>query len=252
MAKEPARKKNPTFMSPKGTSVYPKLNAPDYGTEDFPKPDGEYSTKLRMSKEEAEAFVNKKVKQKDGSLVSLRDLHDQAMASAQEQFDELDKAAKKKLEQKKITEVTAHPLYQEVFDKETGDETGDVEFKFKKKASGTNKKTGKKWESRPDLFDAKGNKLGKNVNIWGGSTLKVNFEAAPFLVNGTWTAGVSLYLNAAQVIDLVTNGSRDASGYGFEQEEGYEYDPEDYREDDEEKSEGSSGDNTPADDEDDF
>ncbi|QWK78593.1 hypothetical protein [Ochrobactrum sp. BTU1] len=244
-------KKNPKFMSPKGTAVYPKLTEPDYGTAEYPKPDGEYSVKLRMSKDEAEAFLD--TKGSDGR--TLRQVHEEAVEAAQVEFDKLDMAKKKKLEKQDIKGPKAHPIYSEVLDKETGEETGDVEFKFKKKASGVRKKDNKKWTAKPDLFDAKGNKLGKGVSIWGGSTLKVNFEASNFLVNGSWLVGLTLFLNAAQVIDLVSNGQRDASGYGFEAEEGYEYDPEDYREEDNSSSEGGSegnDDNGPADGDEDF
>ncbi|WP_079211876.1 hypothetical protein [Brucella pituitosa] len=244
MAKE-ARKKNPTFMSDKGTAVYPKLTTIDYGTKDYPKPDGEYSVKLRMSKDEAEDMLDRK--NKDG--VTLREIHAQAIEEGHTEFAKLPVASRKKL-----GSLTENPLYTEVYDKETEEPTGDVEFKFKRKASGT-RKDGKKWEAKPDLFDAKGRKLGKGVEIWGGSTLKVAFEASPYFVSGQGSAGLSLRLQASQVIDLVSNGQRDASGYGFEAEEGYEYDPEDYREDIEEKSEGGSegnDDNGPADGDEDF
>lgn len=238
------RKKNPTFMSDKGTAVYPKLTNIDYGTKEYPKPDGEYSVKLRMSKDEAEEMLDRK--NKDG--VTLREIHAQAIEEGQAEFAKLPVASRKKL-----GSLTENPLYTEVYDKETEEPTGDVEFKFKRKASGVNQKTKKKWEAKPDLFDAKGRKLGKGVEIWGGSTLKVAFEASPYFVSGQGSAGVSLRLQAAQVIDLISGGSRDASGYGFEEEEGYEYDPEDYREEDDDKSEGGSDDdNSPADGDDDF
>ncbi len=238
------RKKNPTFMSDKGTAVYPKLTAPDYGTKDYPKEGGEYSVKLRMSKDEAEEMLDRK--NKDG--VTLREVHEEAIRLGQEEFDKLPVANRKKLKS-----LTENPIYTEVYDKETEEPTGDVEFKFKRKASGT-RKDGKKWEAKPDLFDAKGRKLGKGVEIWGGSTLKVAYEASPYFVSGQGMAGVTLRLQAAQVIDLISGGSRDASGYGFEEEEGYEYDPEDYREEDDDKSEGGNGDddNSPADGDDDF
>jgi hypothetical protein len=35
-----------TMNTPKGTAKWPKLSEPDYGTKDYPKPDGEYSVKL--------------------------------------------------------------------------------------------------------------------------------------------------------------------------------------------------------------
>src|SRR6202035_3921169 len=53
--------KRVNFTSPKGTFVFPKLNDPDYGNNDYPKPDGEYSLKLRFKADapETKAFIAK-------------------------------------------------------------------------------------------------------------------------------------------------------------------------------------------------
>ena len=249
MAKE-ARKVNPKFRTGIATAVYPKLTEPDYGTKEHPDPEGKYKTKLRMSKEEAEALLDKKVKQKDDTVVSLREVHAQAIADGQIEFDKLPVGTRKKL-----GELKEQPLYSEVYDKETEEPTGEVEFLFKKTASGT-RKDGKKWTAKPDLFDAKGQLLGKGVAIWGGSKIKVNFEASSYFVAGQGMAGVSLRMNAVQIIELVSAGGRSASDYGFEEEDGFEYDPEDYKEEadgaSEGGSEGSAEDKTPADGDDDF
>ncbi|MEY9719299.1 hypothetical protein ABIA22_001789 [Sinorhizobium fredii] len=236
MAKE-AKKKLPQFTTPRGTFVYPKLTEPDYGTKDYPKPDGEYSLKLRMSREDAEAFVNRK--NKDG--VSVQSLYDDAMREAEAAFAELKVETRKKL-----GAVKPNELYTVLYDQETEEPTGEVEFKFKMKASGETKKgprAGTKWSRKPDLFDAKGRKIGGGVNIWGGSEGKVSFVGSPYFIPGTAAAGLRLMLGGVQVIELVSNGSRAADSYGFGQEEGFGYDPDEYRGEEEEGGDTSDSDN---------
>ncbi|MER8421835.1 hypothetical protein [Mesorhizobium sp. M1329] len=239
MAKD-TKKKLPQFTTPRGIFVYPKLTEPDYGTKDYPKPDGEYSLKFRLSLEDAEAFVDRKIKHGD-EMVSLQSLYNAAMQDAERQFAELKVESRKKL-----GSVKPNDLFTVLYDQETEEPTGEVEFKFKMKASGEFKqgpKAGKKWSRKPDLFDAKGRKIGNGVNIWGGSEGKVSFATREYFVAGTAAAGLTLMLGGVQVIELVTNGSRAANSYGFGEEEGYGYDPDDYRDEEsgEDKSdEGSS------------
>ncbi|MER8505666.1 hypothetical protein NKH91_05980 [Mesorhizobium sp. M0894] len=236
MAKD-TKKKLPQFTTPRGTFVYPKLSEPDYGTKDYPKPDGEYSLKLRMSQSDADLFIRRE--DKEGN--SIKSLYDAALQEAERLFAELKVETRKKLK-----EVKPNELFTVLYDKETEEPTGEVEFKFKMKASGEFKKgpkAGSRWNRKPDLFDAKGRKIGKGVNIWGGSEGKVSFAVRDYFVPGTAAAGLTLMLGAVQVIELVSEGSRAADSYGFGEEEGFGYDPDDYREDDagEDKSnEGSS------------
>lgn len=229
MAKNSKKQATFSYTTPRGVFVWPKIAEPDYGTKEFPKPDGEYSLKLRMPKTDAEAFVNRKVKF-DDRMVSLQELYDEAIREGERQFAEL------KVEQrKKLKEVQPQALYNEVYDQETEQPTGDVEFKFKRKASGEYKdgpKKGQKWHAKPDLFDARGKAIGKGVNIWGGSEGKVSGIARPYFVAGNAFCGLTLNLNAVQVIELVSNGTRSADSYGFGEEEGFGYDPDDYREED--------------------
>ncbi len=245
MAKE-ARKKLPNFTTPRGSFVYPKLTEPDFGTKEYPKPEGEYSLKLRLSQDDADAWLGRK--NKDG--VTLQDAYDEAMSEGEAAFDKLGVATRKKL-----GEIKKNDLYTVVYDEETEEPTGDVEFKFSMKASGEFKngpRAGKKWSRTPDLFDAKGKKIGKGVNIWGGSEGKVSFAASPYFIPGTGAAGLKLMLGGVQVIELVTNGSRSADSYGFDEEEGFGYDPDDYRTEDEgsDTSSEDGGDDTAAGEED--
>lgn len=53
-----------------------------------------------------------------------------------------------------------------------------------------------------------------------GSVIRVAFCCAPYFVEGQGMGGLSLYLNAVQIIRLNTSGERSASDYGFGAEEG--------------------------------
>ena len=197
--------KNPEFTSPRGIFRYPKLNEPDYGTDKFPKPDGEYSVRLILTEAEAEPLIEK-----------LQPLLDAAVAEGKEKFKELPVATRKKLK-----EITINDLCQVEYDPETEEATGNVIFKFAMKATGVTKDK-KAWSRKPVLFDAKGKKLTKPEPIWGGTEGKVSFEVRSYFIAGTGAVGLKLGLNAAQVIDLVSGGGRDAEGYGFGEEDGYE------------------------------
>lgn len=107
---------------------------------------------------------------------------------------------------------------QPVFDRETGDDTGLVEFKFKLKAK-VQKRDGTYYEQQPAVLDAKKTPLSKDVLIGNGSKVKVAFEPIPYVMSSTKKAGVSLRLKAVQVIDLVEYGNSASSV--FDEEDGY-------------------------------
>ncbi|MER8385228.1 hypothetical protein NKH14_06850 [Mesorhizobium sp. M1380] len=233
------KKQLPSFTSPRVVFVYPKLAEPDYGNKDFPKPDGEYSVKGKMSLATLEKFIA--TKNKDG--VSLNALYEEARRDAEKAFAELSVKTRKEFEKKNITGPVMNSLFETLYDKETEEETGEVCLKFTKKASGVVKKgprEGKKWTSAPDIYDARGKKMaGKLPNIWGGTEGKISFAASSYFIPGTAAAGLKLMLNGAQIIDLVSNGSRSADSHGFGEEEGYGYDPSEFA--DEDTGEDTSG-----------
>lgn len=197
--------KKQVFTSPKGIFRYPALAKPDFGNVAFPKPNGEYKVQLVVTPDVAEELLKK-----------IQPLFDKAVAEGEELFAKLPIASRKKLGQ-----LTINDLVSVIYDKETEEPTGDVFFKFSTAASGINAKK-EAWSRKIALFDAKGKPLAKAPDIWGGTVGKVSFEAAPYFVPGTGTAGLKLYLTAAQIIELVSGGSRGASEYGFGEEEGYE------------------------------
>lgn len=197
--------KRPTYTSPKGSFKYPSLSKPDFGNEKFPKPDGEFKTGLVVKREDAQEIIDK-----------LQPEWDAAIASAKVDFAKMPVPHRKK-----FGAVKEQPFYQEEFDPETEEETGNVIFNFKTKYKIIDKKTNEARFNKIGLFDAKGKPLAAGTAIYGGTVGKVAFQATPYFVAGQAMAGISLRLSAAQIIDLIGPGARSASAYGFGQEEGY-------------------------------
>lgn len=166
------------MLSPKGTAVYPHLNTPDTKFN----PDGEYKVTLRVSGDEGQTFA-----------AQLDELVAQAEADA------IEETGKKKVK-------LANPPY------EVDDETGDILVKFKSKASGTSRRTGEKWSRRIPLVDAQRNPC-PGAKVGGGSELIVAFE--PFIYyTASIGAGVSLRIQAVQVVTLQEWGSSASSLFG--------------------------------------
>ncbi len=108
--------------------------------------------------------------------------------------------------------------YSPVYDRETGDATGEIEFKFKLKAK-VNTRDGRTFEQKVAVVDAKRTPMTQEIAIGNGSDVKVAFEPMPYMVAGTKKVGVSLRLKAVQVIDLVEYGSPATSV--FDEEDGF-------------------------------
>lgn len=185
-----AQPKLEMLQTPAGIAIYPHLNKPDTRFN----PEGQYQVKLRIPSEEAKDLIA----QIDAVIA-----------------DEVAKA--KKENPKKAVKMATKP-YAVALDDE-GNETDEITFSFKAKAVLT-LKDGTKLPTSIKLFDSKGNAFPQEDIIWGGSKIKVAFNAAPF---NTAMAGIgaSLRIKAVQVIDLVTGGSGNASSFGFGEEEGY-------------------------------
>jgi hypothetical protein len=195
------KQQNPKFTTPAGAFQFPKLFEPDTKYKDA----GEYSVKLRLSEEAAAPLIAK-----------LQPLFDAAVKAGEEEYKKLP------VKTRKSTAFKETPFYSPVYDEESEEETGEVEFNFKMTASGVSKKTNKPWTRKPAVFDAKGKPILKDPEMWSGTVGKVNFEVLPYYTTIAG-AGISLRLNAVQVIELRTGGAQNASAYGFEEEDGYEY-----------------------------
>lgn len=198
--------KRPTFTSPKGTFKFPSLSKPDFGNVSFPKPDGEYKTGLIVPAAQAAEIIRK-----------LQPEYDAAIEEGQAAFALLPLASRKKM-----GSLKEQPFYTSEYDPQTEQETGNVIFTFKTKASLIDKKSGEKRVNKIGLFDSKGAPLAAGTSIYGGTVGKIAFTVAPYFVAGQGMAGISLRLNAAQVIELVGPGaaSRSANAFGFGVEDG--------------------------------
>jgi len=178
--------KLPSFVTPAGIAQYPRLNVPDTKFV----PEGNYSVKLEFTGDEAQelsAFLDTKM---------------------QESFAE----AKKENPAKKVKQADAPYSW---------NDDGVLSVNFKMKASGTTK-DGKAWNRKPALFDAKGKPLDVGLTVGGGSKLILSYTPAPFytVLIG---AGLSMRLEAVQVIELKEGGSSQSSeSFGFEVRDGYE------------------------------
>lgn len=211
--------KLPSFTSPKGTFKWPRLNEADTKY----KAEGLYSVKLILDEAEAKALMGK-----------LQPHFDQALADGREKYAALP------VKTRKEKEFKINKYFSPVYDEETEEETGQVEFNFKMTASGVSKKTGKAWSRAPRIFDAKGVPMKNPPPIWGGTVGKIAFEVMPYFNAAQAEAGLSLRLDAAQIIELVSGGGKSASAYGFGEEDGYAHDNDSF-EDESGNAGGSAG-----------
>ncbi|WP_422049707.1 hypothetical protein [Shimia sp.] len=196
--------------SPLGTAKWPKLTEPDYGTKDYPKPEGEYSVKLVFS-------------ETDPKFIAFREKLEAYMGPVEAMADEKF-AALKKPQRDKLGSPTRNDIFTTIYD-EDDEPTGEVEMKLTMKASGVVKKgprEGKKWSRKPQLFDALGRPIKGEIAIWGGSELIISFSftESGYFIPATGAYGIKLQLEAAQVVTLRQGGERSASDYGFGAQEG--------------------------------
>lgn len=219
-----AKQKFPRFKTPKGRAVWPSLHKPDTRFN----PDGTYKTNLILSADDAAALI------------------EQIEAEVEKVYSETVKELKAKGGKSlaKAKKLQKNFPFEPVYD-EDGNETGDVEFKFKLDAKKTSKRTGKTYTFKPKIFDAKLNPM-SGVPIYSGSVLKINGEMRPYYVAGSDLCGVTLQIAQVQVVELVSQSS---AAPDFEEEDGYEFSEDDVRES---ESEDGDDEEPPFDTEDDM
>jgi len=239
------------FTTPRAVLIYPKLHAPDTKW----KPEGEYGAKLRIESGADNYLINNgKTKVTQAEIERLcTEMLDRAFKKKQEELREAAADPNKK-KAKKAKEMLAKLSKREdifvPYEDDDGEETGDITFKVKMKASGVNKETGKRWERKPAVFDAKGNVLKVVPPVFGGSEAKVAVEAATYFAPNDAVMGVTFYLDGIQLLKLVRAGERSADSLGFGEEDGYEADEDEGVADEDEGGDDDSGDD--ADDDDEF
>jgi hypothetical protein len=191
------RKKEEVFTSPKGVLKFGSISKPS----DRYKPEGEYQVRMLLDPNDAATIelVEKLTKDHAAGLA----------------------AAKKAEPKKKFNDMGTDNMFKPDTDKD-GAETGKgLLFTFKAKASGV-KKDKTPWQFKPAVFDSKGKPLAPDVLIYSGSVVKVAYSIRHTAMP-TGAFYTSLSLKAVQVITL-GQGGRDASSYGFTDEDGFESD----------------------------
>lgn len=196
MADAPKKKFQPTSFSPKARAVFPRLNTPDTKF----KAEGRYSVKIRMPEAEARAFLAK--------FESL----------SEENFKEVLAAHSNDIDKK-----TGKPLPPPTNDglpftlelDESKKPNGFMQIAFNMNAEYKNKKTGQQVKQKPGMFDSQGRPVAVDVQVGGGSLIKVAFQPSGYFTDSSRKAGISFRLQAVQIIELVKFG-----GVAFDKEEG--------------------------------
>lgn len=204
--------------TPAGEFRYPKLNKYDEY-----KDKKSFKVDLVLDEDEAEALRKQ-----------LADVIAEARELGEAEFAKLKPAQKKKMG----GEHTFNEVGTEEYDDDE-EETGRIIFKFK-----TNAFTQAGRLKKISMFSASGKRL-KNVQVWGGTVGKVSFSANPYFNNSNGQAGVTLYLNAVQILELVSGGAgHSAEDHGFGAVDGYNDVEDGDPEDTEAETDGDSEDST--------
>jgi hypothetical protein len=112
--------------------------------------------------------------------------------------------------------LSMRPPYEAEYD-ENGNETGNLLFKSKMKASGTTKE-GRTWQRKPVVVDTKLTPLNKSTLIGNGSTVIVAVDPSPYYMPSNKQAGVSLRMVGVQVTNLVEYQGANSI---FDEEDGF-------------------------------
>ena len=203
------KQKAPRFTTPKGVASYCWIKQPDTKF----KPDGEYSVNLTVPASEAAPLIQ-----------ILEPIFEAAFQEQCEAFEQRMNDAKgpQKAKMKAKGEIKRGDFYAPEYD-DDGEETGNLVFKFKMNAQFKKKGTEEVIKMSPQIFDAKGNKVKTVPNIGAGSVIKVNFAPDGYYTDAAHMAGITLRLNAVQILELVEfGGGGNAGSYGFGKEDGYE------------------------------
>lgn len=160
----------------------------------------------------------------EGEFQTSMDLFGQVAADFIKKIEEVyetEYAAECQSEKKTLLRYAGRP-YGPALDKDKQPIPGATRFRFSRKAGGVNgpksKTPGKSWTTTIPIWSADLKPVTEPV--WGGTLAKVSYTLVPWFTNALGF-GIRLQLEAVQVFDLVTQGERAPSHYGFEVGEGY-------------------------------
>lgn len=194
------KKKLPTIITPVGTLSYPWLGKPD---SKFAADKPVYKTGLILDPNVPEVAT---------LIQKLDQLADEAVAKFK-------KEAKTQVAAKAIQRAVPYVLEADA----EGNETGNVVVRFKMNAHFSDEKTKKTVELRPNVFNAKNEKIdATKVSIGGGSLAQVAFQALPYYNASSKAAGVSLRMQGVRVLKVVSYGGVDGAALFGAAAEGYD------------------------------
>jgi hypothetical protein len=223
-----------------GIAKFPRLNTPD---DKFSPGDPKFDCQLIVDPNE-DGLVEKKPANIIATAEAMRDeFFEVTKKRLQDALAEAQKAKngdKIKKAKEALANVATVGIGKPEVDDE-GEETGKVIIRAKMKQL-SKRKDGTVVKRKPVMFDAKGVKLVNQPLVGGGSRLKMAVTMMPYYMASTHEVGVAFYLNAVQIIDLVSGGERSASAYGFGEEEGYESQDESFSADGGESGSEGAGD----------
>lgn len=201
--------KMPRLVTPQGNARFPKLIEPDEfkGTK-------KYKVDLVMSPEDAEDLKN-----------TLQPILEQFIEDTRAGLEEAVKNADNARDKKKATEALetfdqapVRDILEEEYDAE-GNLTGNLFAKFNTNYSYTDRRRKTEVVRQVQFFDASQppQKITPD-SVGPGSVLKINYSPSPYFMGGA--KGLSLKINAVQIISLSGGFNASADELGFEGVEG--------------------------------
>lgn len=183
------------WTTPKGVAIFPHLQRP---SEKF----GKYEVTLRLPEDHPEvvSFVEKATAMRDRFLAGVK-------------AELIEKKKPAKVKALRVADVVTQEL------DDTGEPTGFVLVKAKADANRKDFKTGKVSPRVIPVFDASNKRIKDVPAIYGGSEIKVATVAYGYYVPGSDQVGVTLRIEAVQLLKLVSSGG--AGNYGFGSEDGF-------------------------------
>lgn len=177
-----------TYTTQIGFSELSFLNEPSYKFD----PDGKFSTKLRLTHENAQIEIDR-----------IEKAFNEKYAEIEEELNKNVKGS----QPRKIPKVADKP-YEVVYDEE-GNDTGFTKFNFGQKHK-VRTKAGKVLKFTPKIYNAKGVQV--HPAVYNGSEIKVAYTIYPWYT-AALGVGVSLRLVGTKVYNLVTGSGGDVSEF---------------------------------------
>lgn len=186
-----------TYLTPQGVASFPHLAE---AQTKFVK-EGVYDVTLYFDEKAGSEFV-----------ASLEEAYNQACKEAKEKYEE-----QKPQYKKDNPEIKFEQFYREEVD-DNGFATGRIFVKFKRQAT-VKMKDNKLLEFSVAVFDRYNQAMPKEVvaKASSGSIMKAAFKANPYFVAAGAKAGISLQLEAVQIVEAKEwTGTKSAADYGFQ------------------------------------